>query len=163
MPTLLALNQLLEPAPWIPSVSRWKNGTVTLLQVLVGHGLVTSQVEQSVKSFLAVNQTFQASGPPKPAPKAHRFPFEQRASLAQCDLGRKLFELMADKKTNLAVAADVPTAAEMLKLADQVGWPAFFGSFCRPLSRLGTKFWLDFGRCILQNRHKVPFACNGGP
>ena len=49
-----------------------------------------------------------------------RFPFQQRAQLAKNGLGRQLFELMAKKQTNLAVAADVPTAEAMLKLADQV-------------------------------------------
>ena len=51
---------------------------------------------------------------------ACRFSFEQRAELAQCPLGKQLFELMAQKRTNLAVAADVPTAREMLQLADLV-------------------------------------------
>ena len=54
---------------------------------------------------------------------ACRFPFEQRAQLAQCPLGKQLFELMAQKRTNLAVAADVPTAQEMLQLADLVRTP----------------------------------------
>ena len=49
-----------------------------------------------------------------------RFPFEQRATLAKCQLGRQLFELMVKKQSNLAVAADVPTAEEMLRLADAV-------------------------------------------
>lgn len=48
-----------------------------------------------------------------------RFPFEQRAQLAKNPLGKKLFELMAEKQSNLAVAADVPTAEAMLRLADQ--------------------------------------------
>ena len=51
---------------------------------------------------------------------ARRFPLEQRAQLAQCPLGKQLFELMAQKKTNLAVAADVPTVQEMLQLAEMV-------------------------------------------
>ena len=49
-----------------------------------------------------------------------RFPFEQRATLAKCQLGRQLFDLMVKKQSNLAVAADVPTAEEMLRLADAV-------------------------------------------
>ena len=50
-----------------------------------------------------------------------RFPFDQRASLAQNPTGRKLFELMARKQSNLAVAADVPTVERLLELAEQVG------------------------------------------
>ena len=49
-----------------------------------------------------------------------RFPFEQRASLAQNPTGRKLFELMARKQSNLAVAADVPTVEQLLRLAEEV-------------------------------------------
>ena len=48
----------------------------SILKVLVSHNLVSSQVEQSVKAFLAENQTFQGSSSgaaPKAAPKPHRW------------------------------------------------------------------------------------------
>jgi uridine monophosphate synthetase len=36
-------------------------------------------------------------------------------------MAKQCLELMARKRTNLSVAADVATAEEMLQLADQVG------------------------------------------
>ena len=55
-----------------------------------------------------------------------RFPFEQRATLAQNPTGKKLFEIMARKQSNLAVAADVPTVQQLFQLAEQVrlAWQA---------------------------------------
>ena len=50
-----------------------------------------------------------------------RLPFEARAQAAQNAAGRRLLELMARKRSNLAVAADVADPAAMLRLADQVG------------------------------------------
>lgn len=50
-----------------------------------------------------------------------RLPFEERANLCQNAAGRKLLELMARKRTNLAVAADVNTVEEMLRIADAAG------------------------------------------
>jgi len=47
--------------------------------------------------------------------------YEARAELAKNPLGRRLFELMARKRTNLSVAADVQTADDMIALADKVG------------------------------------------
>ena len=49
-----------------------------------------------------------------------RFPFDQRATLAQNPTGKKLFEVMVRKQSNLAVAADVPTVQQLLQLAEQV-------------------------------------------
>ena len=51
----------------------------------------------------------------------HRLPFEERARLAQNVAGKKLFELMARKRSNLAVAADVDTVQEMLRIAEAAG------------------------------------------
>ncbi len=53
--------------------------------------------------------------------------YEERAGLAKNALGKQLFELMARKQSNLAVAADVPTAAAVLQLADQVWCTAQYG------------------------------------
>lgn len=50
-----------------------------------------------------------------------RLSYEERAGHAKNALGKQLFELMARKKSNLAVAADVSTSAAVLQLADQVG------------------------------------------
>ena len=50
-----------------------------------------------------------------------RLPFEERAKLAQNACGKRLFELMARKRSNLAVAADVGTVQEMLRIAEAAG------------------------------------------
>jgi len=47
--------------------------------------------------------------------------FEKRAQLSQHPLAKKLFQLMASKKSNLALAADVTKASELLDLANSVG------------------------------------------
>ena len=49
--------------------------------------------------------------------------FEERAQAAQNAAGRRLLELMAHKRSNLAVAADVADPAALLRLADQVATP----------------------------------------
>lgn len=92
-----------------------------LLDVLVKHGKVTTEVAGKVRAFIAANQTqLPAAGAPKAeAPK--RLRYEERAKLAKCPLAAQCLELMARKKSNLSVAADVETAEEMLALADKVG------------------------------------------
>ncbi len=50
-----------------------------------------------------------------------RIPFEERAQLAQNACGKRLFELMARKRSNLAVAADVGTVQEVLRIAEAAG------------------------------------------
>lgn len=54
-------------------------------------------------------------------PRTHRYTFEERADVATNAAGKNLLTLMATKKTNLCVAADVTTSAEVLALAACVG------------------------------------------
>eukprot|EP00889_Picochlorum_renovo_P008210 jgi/Picre1/35240/NNA_002702.t1 len=96
-----------------------------ILDTLVKHSLVTEEVAGKVKAFIAANQTHGASSKAAAAAeekkKSQRMSYEDRAPLAKNPMGRQLFELMAKKKTNLSVAADVGSAEEMLQLADKVG------------------------------------------
>lgn len=48
-------------------------------------------------------------------------PFEIRAESASCEVSRLLLKLMARKKSNLCVAADVLNASELVALAKKVG------------------------------------------
>jgi uridine monophosphate synthetase len=50
-----------------------------------------------------------------------RLSYEERAAVAKNSVAKQCFEIMARKRTNLAVAADVATADEMLALAEQTG------------------------------------------
>lgn len=47
--------------------------------------------------------------------------FESRAAITPSPIAKRLFNLMAHKKTNLALSADVTSAKELLSLADQLG------------------------------------------
>ena len=89
-----------------------------ILDTLVKHSLVSGDVAAKVKQFIAENQT---NKPPATKEVPKRLSYEERAPMAKNTMGRQLFELMAKKKTNLSVAADVGSAEEMLKLADAVG------------------------------------------
>ena len=53
--------------------------------------------------------------------------YEARAALAKNPMARQCLELMARKKTNLSVAADVDTAEEMLAMAEKVRGPLAWG------------------------------------
>jgi uridine monophosphate synthetase len=122
-----------------------------LLDVLVRHGKVDQATADRVRAFLAANQTTAAvagagavssgaaaaaaatataaaaatsaakAAPTTATPKPGRLTYEARAKLATCSMAKQCLELMARKRTNLSVAADVATADEMLALADAVG------------------------------------------
>jgi len=47
--------------------------------------------------------------------------FLKRANLTRHPMAQKLFKIMEDKKSNLALAADVSSQKQLLKLADEIG------------------------------------------
>lgn len=53
----------------------------------------------------------------------NRISYEKRQRHAKNAAGRKLLNIIAQKQSNLAVAADVATIEEMLTIADQVIMP----------------------------------------
>ncbi|KAL6767214.1 PYR5 [Auxenochlorella protothecoides x Auxenochlorella symbiontica] len=101
-----------------------------ILDVLVAAGRVEAGLADATKAFLAANQTGPAGATgaapaaeakPAAAPAPRRLAYEARAELAKNAQGAELFRLMARKRTNLSVAADVESANDMLALADAVG------------------------------------------
>ncbi|CAN6486006.1 unnamed protein product [Victoria cruziana] len=95
-----------------------------ILDTLVSHGKVADDVASSVRTFLEENRAVAVPAPAAaPAPKTAkaRLPYGERAVLAKNPAGKRLLEVMERKQTNLCLAADVPTAAELLSLADKVG------------------------------------------
>ncbi|KAG0619365.1 hypothetical protein M758_4G134300 [Ceratodon purpureus] len=93
-----------------------------IVEVLVRHGKLTREVADSVEKFLGENQTTVSVPPVAQTPaKSRRVPFGERAGLSKNPTGKRLFELMERKQSNLSVAADVNTASELLALADAVG------------------------------------------
>nr|CAB3479450.1 unnamed protein product [Digitaria exilis] len=91
-----------------------------MLAVLLRHGKVSEEKVGEVKRFLDANRKVAVPGVPV-KPKVARKSFAERAGLATNPMGRKLFDTMEAKQSNLCVAADVGTARELLELADKVG------------------------------------------
>lgn len=97
-----------------------------MVDVLVRHGKLSAEIADSVRKFIAENQTKVPVPSPSLAPAPvdgvrKRSSYGERAALAQNPTGRKLFELMERKKTNLSLAADVSTAQQLVCIADAVG------------------------------------------
>ena len=125
-----------------------------VLVTLEREGKMTKDLVESVKAFIAANQTGpNASGnemgvSSSPSAPPERLPYGERAKLAQNPAAARLWNLMEKKKTNLCLSADVGTAKELLALADQLGpeicvlkthcdlYPDFDEAFVAELTRL---------------------------
>lgn len=93
----------------------------SFIAVLEAKGKLDKPTADSVRKFVSEMQ-FKAKEDPAPAPaKAARMKYSERAALCKNELAGKLLSLMEAKQSNLSVAADVNTAAEVLQLADKVG------------------------------------------
>ncbi|KAK1291196.1 hypothetical protein QJS10_CPB17g01800 [Acorus calamus] len=94
-----------------------------ILDVLVRNGKVAEEKAGEVRAFLDENRRVSVPGKPVVAtPKVRvRVSYAERAGMARNPMGRRLLETMERKQSNLCLAADVNTAAELLSLAEKVG------------------------------------------
>ncbi|KAG0502767.1 hypothetical protein HPP92_002839 [Vanilla planifolia] len=90
-----------------------------MVDVLVKSGKLSVEMAGDVKAFLNGNRQV---GIPAPVstPKSVRVSFGERAAKAKNPAGKRLFEVMETKKSNLCLAADVSTAKELLDIADKI-------------------------------------------
>ncbi|VAH85408.1 unnamed protein product [Triticum turgidum subsp. durum] len=81
-----------------------------VLAVLLKHGKVTEEKAAEVKQFLDANRKVTVPGAAKP--KVVRKGFPERAALAKNPMGKKLFEVMEAKQSNLYFTPDFGMIAE---------------------------------------------------
>lgn len=92
-----------------------------VLDVLVKHEKIQVPVKREVEDFIGNNQ-FDSKSIFTPRMKSQEIlSFAERAKLCKNPVTRRLLNLIEEKQTNLAFAADVTDAEEFLKLADVLG------------------------------------------
>ncbi|KAJ6831917.1 putative uridine 5'-monophosphate synthase [Iris pallida] len=94
-----------------------------MVEVLLRKGKLGEGTAMEVRAFLDANRKVPVPPPETAkAPAARvRVSYGERAGLVRNPAGRRLFEVMEAKRTNLCLAADVGTAKELLRLAEEVG------------------------------------------
>lgn len=92
-----------------------------MVRVLREKGKLDEETERAVMKFLEENKKLAAPNLGGVRVRVKGLKYEERANLTKNETGRKLFQVMMKKESNLCLAADVATAAELLQIAEKVG------------------------------------------
>lgn len=94
---------------------------MTLLKVLHEAGRVDNATVKIVETFLEGNQCLHIVSNQVLTTKPNVLPFAERSALCNQPVAKKLFAIMAAKKTNVALAADLTQCAQLLRIASLTG------------------------------------------
>ncbi|KAG7302985.1 hypothetical protein JYU34_012991 [Plutella xylostella] len=132
----------------------------SLLEIFVKHGKVTKETAEKVKEYLKNNQAVKEPTVADAPVDRTKLTYEKREKLANNPIAKKLFNIMATKKSNLCLSVDLTSTSKILDLLTRVGEHIclvkthvdiiedFSESFVTQLKQLADRF----GFLILEDR-----------